>query len=107
MHTVVFSDPSVTVAPDDSASVKVTLSVKASDVGSAFGFREVSGAIQLTPAAPGMDGGRSLRVPDFIVPRARTHAATQLSNSTAKNSSTWPTTITNANAARSSFADLY
>jgi len=107
MHTVVFSDPSVTVAPDDSASVKVTLSVKASDVGSAFGFREVSGAIQLTPVAPGMNAGVSLRVPYFMVPRARSNVATELSKGFGKDSLTGTATITNANGARSGVADLY
>ena len=107
MHTVVFSDPSVTVAPDDSASVKVTLSVRASDVGSAFGFREVSGAIQLTPAAPGMNAGVSLRVPYFMVPRARSNVATELSKGFGKDSLTGTATTTNANGARSGVADLY
>jgi hypothetical protein len=106
-HTVVLSEPSVTVAPDDSASVKVTLSVKASDVGSAFGFREVSGAIQLTPAAPGMNGGVSLRVPYFMVPRARSNVATELSKGFGKDSLSGTATITNANGARSGVADFY
>src|SRR5258708_31853512 len=52
MHPVLFSDPSRTVAPDESARVKVTPSVTASHHGSPFGLREVSGAIQVTPSAP-------------------------------------------------------
>jgi subtilisin family serine protease len=107
MHTITLSDTTVTVGPDDSASLKVTLSVKASDVGSAFSFREVSGAIQLTPAAPGMNGGVSLRVPYFMVPRARSNVATELSKGFGKDSLSGIATITNAKGARAGVADFY
>jgi subtilisin family serine protease len=107
LHTVTLSAPSVTIGPEDSANLKVTLSVKAADVGSAFGFREVSGAIQLTPAAPGMNGGVSLRVPYFMVPRARSNVATILSKGFGTDSLTGTATITNADGARSGIADMY
>jgi subtilisin family serine protease len=106
-HLVTLSAPSITVDPDDSADLKVTLSVKASDVGSAFGFREVSGAIQLTPAAPGMNGDVSLRVPYSMVPRARSNVATELSKRFGSHSTTGTAAITNSNGARSGIASFY
>jgi subtilisin family serine protease len=113
-HLVTLSAPSITVGPGDSAHLKVTLSVKASDVGAAFGdpstpngFREVSGAIKLTPASPGMNGGVSLRVPYLMVPRARSNVATSLSAGFGSDSLTGTATITNANGARSGVADFY
>ena len=106
-HTIALSVLSVTVAAGDSVDVKATLSVKAADVGDASLFREVSGAIQLAPATPTMNGGVSLRVPYFMVPRARSNVASKLSKGFGQDSPTGTATITNANGARDGVADIY
>jgi hypothetical protein len=106
-HTITFSASSVTVSPGDDATLKVTLSVKASEVGSADGFREVAGAIKLTPAALGMNNDVSLRVPYLMIPRARSNVATTLSAGFGPDSSSGTATVTNANGARSGSADFY
>ena len=54
-----------------------------------------------------MNGDVSLRVPYYMVPRARSNVATELSKGFGKDSLTGTATITNANGARSGVADLY
>jgi subtilisin family serine protease len=112
-HTVTVSPSSVTVGAGDSTDIKVTLSVKAADVGSAIGspddpnntFWQASGAIRLTPA-PGTNSGVSLRVPYFMVPRARSSVETKVSGDFG-DSPTATATVTNAKGARSGVADFY
>jgi len=78
--TVSFSKRVVTVKANSSATVKVTLKVKGSSVGSSiadvddqFNFYEVSGNIKIAT-----DGKGTLRVPYLLVPRAQAKvAATQ------------------------------
>jgi subtilisin family serine protease len=106
LHSVAVSPSSITVGAGKSAQLKVTLSVKASDVGSALGFREVSGAINLTPTA-GANGGVSLRVPYYMVPRARSTVETKLSGDQGESTSNTTATITNSEGARSGVADFY
>lgn len=115
-HMVDVSPATVTVGPDDEAKVSVTLSVKAADVGGAFGifdffnasgFREVSGAIVLTPAAPGVNNGVSLRVPYYMVPRARSNVSTELSKRFGADSPNGTATITNVDGARPGIADFF
>jgi hypothetical protein len=105
-HTISLDAPGITVRPDDSVDLKVTLSVKASDVLSAAAFRQVTGAIQLTPAA-GTNSDVSLRVPYLMVPRARSNVATTLSEGFGSDSPNGSATITNAGGARAGAADFY
>jgi hypothetical protein len=74
-------------------------------VNDASRFREVSGAVQLTPAA-GENGGVSLRVPYHMVPRARANVTTKVSRDFG-DSPTATATITNANGVLSGDADFY
>jgi subtilisin family serine protease len=104
-HTVTLSSSSITVPPGDSKEVKVTLSVMAAVVGDAFAFREVSGAIRLTPGS-GMNGGISLRVPYLMVPRARSNVETKVAGEIG-DSSNATATVSNKNGARAGIADFY
>lgn len=95
-HSIAPSAPSVTVGPDDSGKVQVTLSVPASTVLDAAAFREVSGAIVLTPAAAGMNSNVSLRMPYLMIPRARSNVATALAKGLSSESPNGTATITNS-----------
>jgi len=70
-HTVSFSRTTIFLGPRDDASVDVKLRVPAASVGDASAYREVAGFVTLTPADASMNGGASLRVPYYLVPRVR------------------------------------
>jgi hypothetical protein len=70
-HTVSFSRSTISLGPRDDASVDVRLKVPAASVGDASAFREVAGFVTLTPTNASMNGGASLRVPYYLVPRVR------------------------------------
>ncbi|MDB6090995.1 MAG: hypothetical protein JWN85_3779 [Gammaproteobacteria bacterium] len=76
-HTVRLSQRSITVGPHEEEDLDVSLSVPAATVGAthdAFGnavFAEVAGHLTFTPANPGMNGGVTLNVPYYLVPRVR------------------------------------
>ena len=78
-HTVRISDLSVYVPPHGRTPVDVTLSVPAARVGGvhdSFGntvFDEVAGYLTFTPADVSMNGGVTLHVPYYLVPRARSN----------------------------------
>jgi subtilisin family serine protease len=75
-HTASLNHSTVTIAPHDTAEVKLSLTVPSATVGSthdAFGndaYEEVAGRVTLTPAA-GSNSGVSLNLPYYLVPRAR------------------------------------
>src|SRR5438309_2353785 len=70
-HTVSFSRATIFLGPTDDASVDVRLRVPAATIGDASAYREVAGFVTLTPADASMNGGVSLRVPYYLVPRVR------------------------------------
>ena len=78
-HTVSFNRTTIFLGPRDDASVDVKLRVPAASVGSTHddlgntAFREVAGVVTLTPIDASMNGGASLRVPYYLVPRVRSN----------------------------------
>ena len=76
-HTISLSRSTLTVRGGDDASLRVTLSVPAATVGSTHDaagndvFQEVAGYLTFTPASSSMNGGVTLHVPYYLVPRAR------------------------------------
>lgn len=76
-HTVSFDRTTVLLGPKDDAFLEVKLEVPAVSVGSTHddlgntAFREVAGFVTLTPTDASMNGGASLRVPYYLVPRVR------------------------------------
>ena len=74
-HTASVSATTVTVPARGTATVPVALSVPVATVGNSepgadpFAFREVGGLVTFTPTA-GSNGGVTLRVPYYLVPRA-------------------------------------
>ena len=78
-HTVSFDRTTIFLHPRDDASLDVKLKVPAASVGSTHddlgntAFREVAGVVTLTPTDASMNGGASLRVPYYLVPRVRSN----------------------------------
>jgi minor extracellular serine protease Vpr len=78
-HTARISQTSVFVPAHSRTPVELTVSVPAANVGGvhdALGnviFNEVSGYVTFAPASSGMNGGVTLHVPYYLVPRARSN----------------------------------
>ena len=78
-HTATVSQTSVFVPAHGRTALELTVSVPAANVGGvhdAFGnviFNEVSGYLTFAPASSGMNGGVTLHVPYYLVPRARSN----------------------------------
>jgi subtilisin family serine protease len=77
-HTVApFKASSITVPPQSDALFPIKITVPVATVGGTHplgtinGFKDVAGTVTLTPASPSMNGGASLNVPYYLVPRAR------------------------------------
>jgi subtilisin family serine protease len=83
-HTLHLSNSSIRVPAHSDADLDVSLSVAAAAVGATHDllgdplFPEVAGYLTLTPASPGMNGGVTLHVPYYLVPRARSNVLAQL-----------------------------
>jgi subtilisin family serine protease len=79
-HTLTTGRKTLTVGRGESEDLSATLSVPVATVGAthdALGnslYNEVAGYVTLTPADPKANGGVSLNVPYYLVPRARSNA---------------------------------
>src|SRR6266550_336404 len=111
-HLVAPFGPSVTVPPLSDAMLPIKISVPVGTVGATHplgtinGFKDVAGTVTLTPADPSMNGGVSLNVPYYLVPRARSliavsHDVPSLANPNAS------LTVSNGPAAIAGTADFY
>ena len=112
-HTVApFKASSITVPPLSDALFPIKISVPVATVGGTHplgtinGFKDVAGTVTLTPASPSMNGGVSLNVPYYLVPRARSliavsHDVPNLANPNAT------LTVSNGPAAIAGTADFY
>jgi len=105
-HTVSLSRTSVRVPAGGSASVGVTLSVPAASAGDSSAFHEVAGLIELKPASASDNGGITLRVPYYLVPRALSDVDTQLGALSGTNPSA-VATVTNKKGVIAGDADFY
>lgn len=78
-HTVQLNRSTITIGGHDDAKLGITLRVPAATVGGTHdnagnvAFREVGGYLTFTPVAPNVNGGVSLHVPYYLVPRARSN----------------------------------
>ena len=77
-HTVNFNKTSVTVPEEGNAEVEMELNVPVATAGDSTGFREVAGLVQFTPATAADNAGVTLRVPYYLVPRAKADVSTTL-----------------------------
>jgi minor extracellular serine protease Vpr len=76
-HTATTSSNSITVSDHDSRDLRVTLAVPAATSGDSTAFREVWGQIVLTPTNG--NNNVTLKVPYYLVPRARSEVQAGLS----------------------------
>ena len=77
-HTVNLNKTVVTVKAGKDADVDVTLNVAAATAGDASAFQEVAGLVTFTPATATDNAGVVLRVPYYLVPRAKADISTNL-----------------------------
>jgi subtilisin family serine protease len=83
-HTLHLSGDSIRIGPHSDAKLDVSLTVPVATVGATHDlagdvlFPEVAGYLTLTPANPAMNGGVTLHVPYYLVPRARSNVLAQL-----------------------------
>ena len=109
-HSVSLSRSSVTVPAHGSAEVDVTLTVAVATAGASNGaglsFREVAGLIQFTPASVSDNAGVAVRMPYYLVPRARSDVSTRLGK-LGDSSPTAVATVTNRHGAIDGDADFY
>jgi subtilisin family serine protease len=105
-HTLRLGASTITVDPGDTEGVDVFLTVPAGTAGDSSGFREVVGLITLTPAA-GSNGGISLRVPYYLVPRAKSNVRASLSDGFGPDQPTGAVALENPQGAIAGSADFY
>ena len=105
-HTISLSKTTITVRRGDSKDIDVTLQVPAATVGDSSDFREVVGLIVLTPVGDS-NGGISLRVPYYLVPRALSNVNARLSEDFGPDNPTGTVTLTNRRGAISGDGDFY
>jgi minor extracellular serine protease Vpr len=105
-HTVSLSRTSVRVPARGAASVGVTLNVPAASAGDSNAFRDVAGLIELKPASAADNGGITLRVPYYLVPRALSDVDTKLGRLSGTNPSA-VATVTNKKGVIAGDADFY
>jgi len=105
-HSISFDTSSVTVPANGDAEVQVTLNVPAATAGASnlggLNFREVAGLVEFTPA----NAGVTLRVPYYMVTRAKADVSTKLGELKGTNPSTIAT-VTNKKGVIGGDADFY
>jgi minor extracellular serine protease Vpr len=85
-HTVTVSSSTITVRGKDTANLRVKMEVPASTVGGTHDaqqnvlYEEAAGYVTLTPADSFSNGGVALRLPYYLVPRARSNVGAVLKN---------------------------
>jgi minor extracellular serine protease Vpr len=105
-HAVQLSPRRVSLPPGASARVRVRLTVPAATAGNSDFFREVAGVVTFTPAA-GANGGIALRVPYYLVPRARSRMEARVDRPFGATSTTVTATVRNQDGAIPGTADFY
>ena len=68
-HTLSLSQTQVRVPAGGVAQVTARLVIPVATAGDSTAFRDVAGLVTFTPASPLMNGGYTLRVPYYVVPR--------------------------------------
>jgi minor extracellular serine protease Vpr len=106
-HTVTFNRTTIHVGPKDDSELKVRLEVPATTVGDASAFREVAGFVTLTPTDSSMNGGVSLHVPYYLVPRVRSDLDSFLTKRLSPSKPNSEVKIVNFGGAISGNADFY
>jgi minor extracellular serine protease Vpr len=79
-HSVALSQSTVTIPAGESKSVKLTLSVPAATGSDSSTFNDVAGLVTFTPAGASDNNGISLKLPYYLVQRARSEMSAELSS---------------------------
>jgi minor extracellular serine protease Vpr len=112
-HTVHLSRSSVTVGPHSDTELDVSLSVPAATVGSTHDasgndlFTEVAGHLTFTPANAGMNGGVTLNVPYYLVPRVRSDVFAKLAGQLSSSHPNATVVMANVQGGVTGNADFY
>jgi len=112
-HTVHLSRTSIGVDGHDNEDMDISLAVPASTVGGTHDnsgnltFPEVAGYLTFTPADPSMNGGVSLHVPYYFVPRARSSVFAQQHGHLSAKHPTANVQVTNTSGSTTGNADFY
>ncbi len=107
-HSLALSQSTVTVPAGESKSVKLTLSVPAATAGDSGSFNEVAGLVTFTPAGAGDNNGVSLKLPYYLVQRARSDMSAELSDDFGPRRPAGTVKLRNAAAAgKPAYADFY
>lgn len=105
-HAVRVRPSRVLVRPGEDAVVQVHLSVPAATAGNTDFFREVAGLVTFTPVEGG-NNGIALKVPYYLVPRARAKLAASLAGRLNPSIASVTATVRNAQGAIPASADFY
>jgi minor extracellular serine protease Vpr len=112
-HTLRASTSTLAVAARRDAKFKVSLRVPVETVGATHDeelnplFPEVAGYVSLTPASSSMNGGVTLTLPYYLVPRARSNVEAVLAGKLSKSRPTSRVLLANILGGISGSADFY
>jgi subtilisin family serine protease len=84
LHTLSLSETRIHVPAGGAAQLVARLAVPAATAGDSTAFRDVAGLVTFTPAEPSMNGGYSLSVPYYLVPRVSSDVTSTLESSPAE-----------------------
>jgi minor extracellular serine protease Vpr len=103
-HTATVEPTTVSLSGGDRTNLHLSLAVPAATTGDSSDFREVQGQIKLTPTSG--NGGTTISVPYYLVPRARSLVDARMNESEGGNSSR-TIGLTNRSASVTGTADFY
>jgi subtilisin family serine protease len=107
-HNVKLSRSRVTVGGGRSVSLEVTLAVAAASAGDTSTFNEAAGFVTLTPTTDDDNNGVTLRLPYYLVERARSNVSAELKGElNVKHPSTTVSLRNDSDAGRPGSADFY
>ncbi len=104
-HSIRFDQSMVTVPAHGSANVLVTLTVPITGIGNTDIFSEIAGLVTFSPTTPSENGGATLRVPYYLVARARAGISTHIGSLSGANPTTKAMVVNNGASAGN--ADFY
>ena len=107
-HTVSLSRSTVTVEAGATRSITVTLKVPAATAGDSSTFNEVAGLVTLTPASAADNNGVALKIPYYLVERARSQLSADIGEEFGPRHPSSTVRLKNAaTAAKAAGADFY
>jgi hypothetical protein len=105
-HSATIESP-LLLAPGQTTTLHLTLSVPASTAGNSNAFREVAGLVTLAPASPSDNSGVTLNVPYYLVPLARSQVTTTLGSTFGPGNPSTTAQVSNGSTAVGGTADFY